>query len=215
MEKNIIKQNTETSHPTLHSATKTIAQKDRLKKALNRRPSVLDMNEKHEIRIYFILLYLMLFFIEGSPDGPGDVLKHKETISYTKASKSHMYDIAMIVVDNLMWCASGDKIRVIDTNTGKIVNMVETKTTSKIRCITEVGDNHQVWSGSHDKKVYVYDYDSKALVQSLKSHNASIRCIQKVGETVWSGSTDGCVCIWDTSSPIKNIKQIQCHTRGI
>jgi WD40 repeat protein len=126
-----------------------------------------------------------------------------------------MYDTAMIVVDNFMWCASGDKIRVIDTTTGKIVNLVETKNTSRIRCITDVGDHHQVWAGSHDKRVYVYDYESKAFIQLLKSHNASIRCIQKVGDTVWSGSTDGCVCIWDTSTPIKHIKQIQCHTRGV
>ena len=39
--------------------------------------------------------------------------------------------------------------------------------------------------------------------------------MQKVGTFVWSGSTDGCVCIWDSTNGIRLIKQIQCHTRGI
>jgi hypothetical protein len=58
LDKNIIKQTTEVAHPSLHatSANRAIAQKDRLKKALNRRSSVFDMAEKHEIRMFSVSL---------------------------------------------------------------------------------------------------------------------------------------------------------------
>lgn len=148
---------------------------------------------------------------------------------YTKNVRFHLHGISLFVRNSQVWCASGQHIRVYDAN-GKVIKMIDSKTKKSVRCIILVkGTTDQVWSGCTDNKIYVYDAETSDLIkvlqfclyssqvlQVLKGHNAGVKCMLTVGNNnVWSASADGCVCIWDTTSPIKLIKQIQCHTRSI
>jgi hypothetical protein len=82
-----------------------------------------------------------------------------------------MYEITFFVCENSLWCASGEHIRVFDTESGKILQVLETKATKKVRCLLQYGDHQQVWAGSADNRLYVYDYDTKAYVKALKGHS--------------------------------------------
>jgi WD40 repeat protein len=60
-----------------------------------------------------------------------------------------------------MWCSSGDTLRVYDTESGKIVQMIEGKCSKnkQIRCVLSVGTNgdRQIWCGSTDNNIQVFD----------------------------------------------------------
>jgi ligand-binding sensor domain-containing protein len=88
---------------------------------------------------------------------------HKETVSYTKKVQSHLFRLPLFVQDSLMWCASGDHLRVFDTTTGKILRMIDTKASMTIRALIPVGD--QVWAGSADKKIYVLEQSTDAFIK--------------------------------------------------
>eukprot|EP01119_Soliformovum_irregulare_P009434 TRINITY_DN2274_c0_g1_i1.p1 TRINITY_DN2274_c0_g1~~TRINITY_DN2274_c0_g1_i1.p1 ORF type:complete len:1305 (+),score=383.43 TRINITY_DN2274_c0_g1_i1:1367-5281(+) len=180
------------------------AERNKLKKALLKRPSVMELAEKSIIQE-----------ISGSQGNATGTL-HQETLSYTKSVKSHLYGVALFVLNSMIWSGAGDSIRVYDPQ-GKILKMVkiEKKTVVKSMIPVKTGSALQVWAGAADNNIYIFDCSTYEFVKTLTAHHASVKTMLQVENgTVWSASTDGCVSIWDPTTYTR-LKQIQCHTRAI
>ena len=86
-----------------------------------------------------------------------------QTLSFTKSVRSHLYGISLFVLENELWCASGEHLRIFDSMSGKINKMIDSKTNKNIKCLLlvsfAVGSQmiHQVWCGSDDKRIYIFD----------------------------------------------------------
>ncbi len=102
-QKNIIR--TQETALAQKQAQRVMAQKDKLKRALMRRPSIVEVAEK--------------ITISELMNSKNEMMHHRDAISYTKNVKSHMYDINFFVEDNVMWVASGELIRLYDAPTGR------------------------------------------------------------------------------------------------
>ncbi len=55
---------------------------------------------------------------------------------------------------------------------GKIIQGVDTKATKKVRCLMKV--DNQVWAGSADNRIYIYDYTNRSFIKVINLQ--SLRC---------------------------------------
>ncbi|GET88382.1 hypothetical protein, conserved [Leishmania tarentolae] len=56
-------------------------------------------------------------------------------------------------------------------------------------------DTAELWAGSEDSIIRVWDLSSMTVITVLTAHRAPVVALKKVGDTVWSGSKDGAITI--------------------
>jgi len=55
----------------------------------------------------------------------------------------------------------------------------------------------QLWTGSFDNCIYIYNIKTHELIQTLKGHDDYVSCMISDGDgTVWSGSRDKTIRTW-------------------
>ncbi|KAI0903287.1 WD40-repeat-containing domain protein [Ustulina deusta] len=57
--------------------------------------------------------------------------------------------------------------------------------------------------------------DGDKPIKAVQGHNKSITALGGNGKTLWSGSFDGRVCIWDVASGVGTVVDGQCHTNQV
>ena len=126
----------------------------------------------------------------------------------------------MVSVDNLVWscCSDLGTMAAWDSNVRssyfcllcitltyptqiqKLALHKYLKGLPRLYCITAVesANQKQLWAGSLDNDIYVYNPDTAELLQVLQGHSDYVYCLLKVKDdsVVWSGSRDCTVRQW-------------------
>lgn len=66
------------------------------------------------------------------------------------------------------------------------------------RCVLSIlvlEDTAELWAGSEDSAIRVWDLSSMTVTTVITGHRAPVATLQQVGDTVWSGSKDGAITI--------------------
>lgn len=69
-----------------------------------------------------------------------------------------------------------------------------------VRCLAVWQDTAELWVGSEDTVIRVWDLYSMTVMAVITAHRAPVVSLQQVEDSVWSGSTDGTVAVTDRYS---------------
>ncbi|KAG5502475.1 hypothetical protein JIQ42_05353 [Leishmania sp. Namibia] len=93
-----------------------------------------------------------------------------------------------------VWEAATAKTYGITTRDGGCVATLE----KQGRCFMSVlvlEDTAELWAGSEDSAIHVCELNTMTFTNIITAHRAPVVALQKVEETVWSGSKDGAIAI--------------------
>ncbi|KAG5506142.1 hypothetical protein GH5_05825 [Leishmania sp. Ghana 2012 LV757] len=93
-----------------------------------------------------------------------------------------------------VWEAAAAKTYGTTTQDGGCVATLEKQS----RCFLSVlalEDTAELWAGGEDSAIHVCDLNTMTFTNIITAHRAPVVALQKVEETVWSGSKDGAIAI--------------------
>lgn len=76
-----------------------------------------------------------------------------------------------------------------------------------VRCILPLSAG-RVWTGGDEGAIRVWDAETGATIEELVRHTGSVLSLVTTGETIWSASEDGTMCMWRFHPDIACLKQI-------
>lgn len=102
-----------------------------------------------------------------------------------------------------VWCGTEGKIVVIDTTTFQTRAEIPIAKQAVFFSIISVGTTF--WCAGHsrgmEQSIYVFDGATRTELTKFPAHSKKINALHLVGDhTVWSGSDDFSICIWNTKT---------------
>lgn len=122
---------------------------------------------------------------------------------------------SLTVANNTIWVNSLERpaIYVFDQ---KMNNETKTilSTSDLIMHVQYLPALNQVWCGSGNGKIFIYDCtDFRLIKEKADGHTRKISGFVETANHVWSGAEDGLVCVW--SAQLDLVKKIETHTGKI
>ncbi|KAG5479461.1 hypothetical protein LSCM1_04724 [Leishmania martiniquensis] len=93
-----------------------------------------------------------------------------------------------------VWKAATTRTSRAKTEGGDCVATLE-KQGLCILSVLVLDDTAELWAGSEDSAIRVWDLCTLAATNIIRAHRAPVVALQKVDETVWSGSKDGAIAV--------------------
>lgn len=102
---------------------------------------------------------------------------------------------SLTTAHDYIWTAGNREIHIWDLkNESTTLRQSLSGHISKVLCLTTI--NNQVWSGSFDKTIIVWDSVLMSPITELEAHDDSIRTIFPVDDNIWSLGFDPKIVVW-------------------
>lgn len=95
-----------------------------------------------------------------------------------------------------IWVSCSRSIHLVSIQTRSIISGVQIES-NQAKCLIDIGN--ELWISQNDNTILVYSYNDGALslTKTLEGHTGRVGSLCVVDDTVWSGSFDRSIIIWD------------------
>jgi len=100
--------------------------------------------------------------------------------SWTAHSKCRV--VSLLSVGNTVWSSGNNKIFIWTTKTLQKAELLATGTIHCLEMVKAPNGKVQVWSGSFDEKISIWDSNTHKVLKSFVAHQDAVQCIIDAGD---------------------------------